>query len=87
IRTSWTNQNPGRRFYACLIPGSQCPLNDWVDPSICPRASAIILGLLKGMNALEQRLRQVAQDRARIRKYLYLSWLGFVVFVWVSKLA
>ncbi|PWA43607.1 zinc finger, GRF-type [Artemisia annua] len=68
IRTSWSNYNPGRRFYSCPITGSDCPFIDWFDPPMCQRAVAIIPGLLRGRNNLEHQLREMEQERARIRR-------------------
>ncbi|PWA38768.1 zinc finger, GRF-type [Artemisia annua] len=84
IRTSWTNINPGRRFYSCPQKDSNCPFIDWVDPPMCPRSVLIIPGLLRGRNTLEANLRQAEQDRARLRSYLYLTWIGVALFVLVK---
>nr|KAJ0224307.1 hypothetical protein LSAT_V11C100044930 [Lactuca sativa] len=57
VRTSWTSQNPGRRFYACLkmvsklILGSRYGFLGWVDPPMCQRSTVIIPGLLRTMNS------------------------------------
>ncbi|KAJ0704665.1 putative transcription factor GRF family [Helianthus annuus] len=33
VRTSWTDNNPGRRFYSCPSPDVTCPgFVGWVDP-------------------------------------------------------
>ncbi|CAA0839873.1 zinc knuckle (CCHC-type) family protein [Striga hermonthica] len=58
IRTSWTNENPGRRFHACLKKeeGGGCVFFDWYDPPMCRRAKSLILGLLKKMNASEEEI-------------------------------
>ncbi|KAL8218048.1 hypothetical protein R6Q57_021421, partial [Mikania cordata] len=54
IRTSWTDQNPGRRFHSC--PNQA---RSWLDPPMCPRAIVIILGLLRSKNKLEEELKQL----------------------------
>ncbi|PWA56411.1 zinc finger, GRF-type [Artemisia annua] len=56
VRTSWTNRNPGRRFYSC-------PLIGWVDPLMCDRSLDIIPGLLRNRDALEDAL-ALEQERA-----------------------
>ncbi|XP_019198154.1 PREDICTED: uncharacterized protein LOC109191957 [Ipomoea nil] len=61
IRTSWTNENPGRRFWQCSGGGSHrqvgCGFVDWYDPPMCYRSKRIILGLLKRINKLEEDIR------------------------------
>ncbi|GER39586.1 GRF zinc finger containing protein [Striga asiatica] len=58
IRTSWTTENPGRRFQACLKNEEEggCVFFDWNDPPMCRRAKALIPGLLKKMNASEEEI-------------------------------
>nr|KAJ0212668.1 hypothetical protein LSAT_V11C400219700 [Lactuca sativa] len=51
VQTSWTSQNPGRRFYACPKMGSTCGFLGWVDPPMCQRSTFIIPGLLRTMNS------------------------------------
>ncbi|XP_019183765.1 PREDICTED: uncharacterized protein LOC109178688 [Ipomoea nil] len=52
IRTSWTDRNPGRRFFHCSeSPGRKgCGFFEWTDPPMCPRSICIIPGLLKRIN-------------------------------------
>ncbi|GKF23760.1 zinc finger, GRF-type containing protein, partial [Tanacetum coccineum] len=59
ILTSWTNINPGRRFYACPRRDSPCIFFHWVDPPICEGAVAIIPGLLRSRNQIEAYVRQL----------------------------
>ncbi|KAL8539780.1 hypothetical protein ACS0TY_001401 [Phlomoides rotata] len=62
IRTSWTDQNPGRRFLCCVnsrirIISSYiyflrwrregCVFWKWEDPEMCMRSKMIIPGLLR----------------------------------------
>ncbi|CAA0830690.1 zinc ion binding [Striga hermonthica] len=55
IRTSWTTDNPGRRFYSCLgYKNGGCNFFSWVDPLTCDRSQKIMPELLKKMNALER---------------------------------
>ncbi|KAL8232537.1 hypothetical protein R6Q57_002315 [Mikania cordata] len=54
VRTSWTDQNPGRRFYSCPNEASRCQgFLGWLDPPMCPQATVIIPGLLRSKNKLE----------------------------------
>nr|GMD37749.1 zinc finger, GRF-type [Ipomoea batatas] len=57
IRTSWTDRNPGRRFWHCsesavssVFGMKGCGFFDWADPPMCPRAISIIPGLLRRIN-------------------------------------
>ncbi|GJW19704.1 zinc finger, GRF-type containing protein [Tanacetum coccineum] len=80
IKTSWTNHNPGRRFYGCSL--MECNrFVDWVDPAMCPRSVVIITGLLRSLNNHQARLRDVDQERSRLKKYLIVSWVLFLVYV------
>ncbi|PWA34478.1 zinc finger, GRF-type [Artemisia annua] len=54
IKTSWTNRNPGRRFYCC----PSCGFIGWTDPPMCCRAVAVIPGLLRARNELEEELEE-----------------------------
>ncbi|GJU78507.1 hypothetical protein Tco_1275577 [Tanacetum coccineum] len=56
IRTSWTDYNPGRRFYCCSRRGTNYGIVDWYDPPMCARSVQIIPGLLRNMNGLQARV-------------------------------
>ncbi|KAL0360354.1 UNVERIFIED_CONTAM: hypothetical protein Sradi_3719900 [Sesamum radiatum] len=56
MRTSWTKDNPGRRFYNCSIGRGNCAFFAWEDPPICARSKLIIPGLLRKINALEDKV-------------------------------
>nr|GEU83477.1 zinc finger, GRF-type [Tanacetum cinerariifolium] len=59
VITSWTNENPGRRFHGCPVHG----IVDWVDPPMCHRAVNIIPGLLRARNRQEAQLLKVKRGR------------------------
>nr|GMD79742.1 zinc finger, GRF-type [Ipomoea batatas] len=50
LRTSWTNDNPGRRYWNCGQNkgrgGGRCGFVRWYDPPMCSRSKTIIPGLL-----------------------------------------
>ncbi|KAL3637465.1 hypothetical protein CASFOL_018633 [Castilleja foliolosa] len=53
--TSWTDDNPGRHFQACLnykMP-SCCGFFRWFDEEMCSRSKEVIPGLLRKTNKLE----------------------------------
>ncbi|KAL2505672.1 Uncharacterized protein Adt_21293 [Abeliophyllum distichum] len=51
-RTSWTENNPGRRFRGCCFYGrpNACNYFSWVDPPPHPRYKNLINGLLRKAN-------------------------------------
>ncbi|KAK6137742.1 hypothetical protein DH2020_028494 [Rehmannia glutinosa] len=62
-RTTWTKENPGRRFNACLHFGrGGCRLFEWEDPPMCHRAKAIIPGLLRKINKLEGETKKLESE-------------------------
>ncbi|KAK9274526.1 hypothetical protein L1049_021775 [Liquidambar formosana] len=82
IWTSWTDNNPGRRFYGCPNnkANGSCGYFNWLDPPICLRLKRIVPKLL----------RRIEGYRARERIYwvaLVISWvitIG-VVLIYLSK--
>ncbi|PWA88568.1 zinc finger, GRF-type [Artemisia annua] len=78
IKTSWTNRNSGRRFYCC----PSCGFIGWTDPSMCCRAVAVIHGLLRARNELEEELeeqlrlmREKDQQLKKLNKFLILRFM------------
>ncbi|KAL3638213.1 hypothetical protein CASFOL_017584 [Castilleja foliolosa] len=53
--TSWTDDNPGRRFQACpnYKMSSCCGFFRWFDEEMCSRSKEVIPGLLRKTNKLE----------------------------------
>ncbi|MBA0556469.1 hypothetical protein Golob_026567, partial [Gossypium lobatum] len=51
LNTSWSNDNPGRRFFGCKKFGSgfqkPCQFFSWFDPPLTPYSQIVLLGLLK----------------------------------------
>lgn len=56
--TSWTETNPGRRFYRCPRPQGhvQCQYFAWIDSPIYGRGRDVIINLRKEKRELEQQL-------------------------------
>ncbi|KAL2501101.1 uncharacterized protein Fot_34949 [Forsythia ovata] len=53
MRTSWTENNPGRRFLGCSYYGrpDACDYFKWVDPPLLnPRYKSVMNGLLRNAN-------------------------------------
>ena len=42
---SWSNRNPGRRFFSCQLFEMGCSFFRWHDPKMSPRAKHVILSL------------------------------------------
>ncbi|GER27931.1 GRF zinc finger containing protein [Striga asiatica] len=71
--TSWTDNNPGRRYAKCNESG--CKRFVWIDPPMCTRARQIIPGLLRRINLAEAEL---ASKKKRVK------WLWFAIVVsWI----
>ncbi|CAN1767250.1 hypothetical protein LINPERHAP1_LOCUS10196 [Linum perenne] len=49
LLTSWTEDNPGRRFYRCR----RCDFFRWFDPPMQARAKAVINTLMKKVRDFE----------------------------------
>ena len=49
LKTSWSNDNPGRRFLGCKKYGlsSACRFFNWYDPPMNDHAKSMLRGLLK----------------------------------------
>ncbi|KAL0333152.1 UNVERIFIED_CONTAM: hypothetical protein Sangu_1471400 [Sesamum angustifolium] len=54
LRTSWTNNNSGRRFPWFGDVASGCGFFVWEDPPMCTRAKKIIFWLLHKLNKIEE---------------------------------
>ncbi|CAN1802370.1 hypothetical protein LINPERHAP1_LOCUS23347 [Linum perenne] len=61
LRTSWTEDNPGRRFFTCSrryeVSKAKCDFFMWADDSIEGRAKEVINGLLRKLNQYERQMR------------------------------
>ncbi|KAK4430711.1 hypothetical protein Salat_0832800 [Sesamum alatum] len=55
LKCSWTNDNPGRRFYSCED-------YKWEDPPMCPRAMVVVLGLLRNIREKEERISSLNEN-------------------------
>ncbi|KAB2070868.1 hypothetical protein ES319_A08G184500v1 [Gossypium barbadense] len=57
LNTSWSNDNPGMRFFRCKKFGSRfrkpCQFFSWFDPPLTPHSRIVLLGLLKKVRTLE----------------------------------
>ncbi|PWA57443.1 zinc finger, GRF-type [Artemisia annua] len=77
VQNSWTNRNPGRRFFGCPTIGSNCPFLGWLDPPMCPRSVDIIPGLLRRINAFRGVVEELEEQRSKYKKYIIIILEGF----------
>ncbi|CAI9284532.1 unnamed protein product [Lactuca saligna] len=75
--TSWTDLNPGRRFWSCARNGRSCPFLGWVDDLMCHKVVEVIPGLLRRMNNVQMMLIQARADVVKLKWMLILSWFFF----------
>ncbi|KAL3648770.1 hypothetical protein CASFOL_005173 [Castilleja foliolosa] len=71
--TSWTDDNPGRRFQACpnyKMP-SCCGFFRWFDEEMCSRSKEVIPGLLRKTNKLELLLAAEQEKNKFVQVVLY----------------
>ncbi|PWA46103.1 zinc finger, GRF-type [Artemisia annua] len=80
IRTSWTNNNPGQRFWSCPQIDSHCDFFSWLDPPMCARSRQIIPGLLSSRNEIQETLDAMAVGYRRM-KFCLIFTLLVVVFM------
>ncbi|KAK1402804.1 hypothetical protein POM88_002409 [Heracleum sosnowskyi] len=81
-QTSWTQANPGRRFMVCS--DRRCNLSfQWLEEPVCARAQAIIPGLIRRINNLEEEKTalELALKKAVVQKNrnCHCSWPLFIL--------
>ncbi|KAL3630978.1 hypothetical protein CASFOL_023962 [Castilleja foliolosa] len=69
--TSWTDDNPGRRFQACpnYKMSSCCGFFRWFDEEMCSRSKEVIPGLLRKTNKLELLLAAEQEKNKLLQDY------------------
>ncbi|TYH18864.1 hypothetical protein ES288_A05G306900v1 [Gossypium darwinii] len=79
LNTSWSNDNPGKRFFGCKKFGSEfrkpCRFFSWFDPPLTPRSRIVLLGFLKKVRTLEDAIR-----RERRTWFLVLIFVTILLF-------
>ncbi|KAL8511835.1 hypothetical protein ACS0TY_018317 [Phlomoides rotata] len=84
IRTSWTDNNPGRRFHGCKDwnrVGGGCGFFKWYGTEMSPRAKYVILSLLKEKREFVKPKNQ--EKTGDWMKYALIASWGFFFAVWV----
>ncbi|XP_058734393.1 uncharacterized protein LOC131606133 [Vicia villosa] len=92
LSTSWTTQNPGRRFYGCglykLHGKKGCSFFDWYDEKIPDRSQEVINSLLKKVNELKKKDGLIKKSDDDLKKkikllivLLILSWVLIIMLL------
>ncbi|KAL2521550.1 uncharacterized protein Fot_25473 [Forsythia ovata] len=81
MRTSWTENNPGRRFLECSFYGRSdaCNYFKWVNPLVQTRYKSIINGLLRNANHKDELVKKL--QRKLIYHRIVLAMIVMVVLV------
>nr|XP_017221678.1 PREDICTED: uncharacterized protein LOC108198434 [Daucus carota subsp. sativus] len=83
LRTSWTDANPGRRFWGCSQymrnQRRGCNFHLWHDPAVGDRAKNIIPGLLRKIQRLEEEMKR----NRKKEKMLVFCLITTVVIIFV----
>ncbi|WMV38663.1 hypothetical protein MTR67_032048 [Solanum verrucosum] len=83
LKTSWTQLNPGRRFFTCRISKKMggCDYFLWYEDRHPPQANRVMWGLLKKVNAFDEKL-----NRAKNIFIVGVVATGLLIFgIWKLK--
>ncbi|CAN1158031.1 hypothetical protein LINPERHAP2_LOCUS21905 [Linum perenne] len=89
IRTSWTESNPGRRFFGCGRYGrvGACKFFHWADPELDEHVKHIVVGLLWKIRDIERvNRRPNIGDRYKKLGYVLISICVILSIVMLSKM-
>ncbi|WOH03591.1 hypothetical protein DCAR_0622990 [Daucus carota subsp. sativus] len=82
-RTSWTDNNYGRRFLGCAHGAKGCNFFRWVDPPTCPSRCGVIPGMLRKVGAYEEKVMQLEKQKKAMKKLcvcLFVCVLFMTIF-------
>ncbi|KAL5190474.1 hypothetical protein HKD37_04G009908 [Glycine soja] len=81
--TSWTEENPGRRFYGCGLykdtGRKRCNFFQWHDPIGNNRQKKIIVGLMKEVDELKLREKGLQTRISEMKMKEKCLWIVLVV--------
>ncbi|CAL1354352.1 unnamed protein product [Linum trigynum] len=87
LKTSWTEANPGIRFYGCRRYGTNgaCNYFRWLDPALDEYTRNVVLNFHRRIRELEKR--QNKEVSKFDRKMVSFIILGAIVFslLWIGK--
>ncbi|KAL8457714.1 hypothetical protein ACS0TY_035544 [Phlomoides rotata] len=78
VRTSWTVDNPGRRFFGCRfwkVDGGGCNFFKWLDDPIEDRSKTVILSLLKEKREFASKRGKDTSSAKFYKNALLASWV------------
>ncbi|KAK8538933.1 hypothetical protein V6N12_034637 [Hibiscus sabdariffa] len=86
VVVSWTDDNPGRRFYGCKNYGreSHFRLFTWYDAPLTPRARVVIVGLLRKVKKMERAKKIERICWLCLLDFLHGNSVGYEVIDWVG---
>ncbi|XP_017225141.1 uncharacterized protein LOC108201361 [Daucus carota subsp. sativus] len=80
LKTSWTDNNPGRRFWSCRMylrnKRKGCGYYRWHDPPVEGRSKNIIPDLLRKIEMLEEEIKELKRKEQKDA-----MWLRVVIAV------
>ncbi|KAB1222987.1 hypothetical protein CJ030_MR2G020038 [Morella rubra] len=86
LKTSWTDANPGRRFFGCAkYDGKVCGFYEWFDLHTCPRGMEVGPHLVKKNKALQAEL-DLQKNTVKVLKvmlgasWVALAFMGVLLF-------
>ncbi|KAL8536206.1 hypothetical protein ACS0TY_011735 [Phlomoides rotata] len=91
VHTSWTVDNPGRRFFGCRfwkVNGGGCNFFKWLDDPIEDRSKTVILSLLKEKREFALKRENDTSSGKFYKNALIASWVFFVavcIFKYVNN--
>ncbi|XP_020082379.1 uncharacterized protein LOC109705975 [Ananas comosus] len=87
IKTSWTQNNPGRRFYGCpryrMQESNACNYFGWYDPQFTSQSISMVNGLLESNNKLREEA-AVAAKRKRWKLTVFVIYGIVSGIMWLS---
>ncbi|KAB1212885.1 hypothetical protein CJ030_MR5G010185 [Morella rubra] len=81
LKSSWTNSNPGRRFFGCEnFDGNSrhCNYFCWFDHPTYPRGMEVGRHLTKKIKVLENERDSLKHDKRSLKMLLWESWIAIV---------
>ncbi|CAL1377189.1 unnamed protein product [Linum trigynum] len=87
LKTSWTEANPGRRFYGCSRYGTNgaCNYFRWLDPALDENMRNVLLNFHRRIRELEKRQnKEVSKFGRKMVSFIILGAIVFSLF-WIGK--
>nr|XP_027072181.1 uncharacterized protein LOC113696989 [Coffea arabica] len=92
VKTSWTAENPGKRFYGCAYyehnGGGGCVYFKWYDTNSCERCDKLVRHtrrLAKRLRELEAKVEETRRKEKMMKLFLFAAFVVFIVQNLLSK--